>query len=220
VEFNGQRDLAKAAEEFDPIDRDGQEKMAAEFDPFDLTGRDVPVKMVAAFDQIDPIVQAVRIDLAKAAAERSVLDFGRTVDRMAIDFPTVDPMVTDSPTAVRGKAATANVGTATTGAIGLLTTDPIEFRIAIGGINGAAIATTTAGNTGTAIGAITVIGTTAIGGIATKYDGRTPSTSTTGAGPPGRPSLVGSTTVGPSPCTTTMAKTCTTKTTRYITATR
>jgi hypothetical protein len=90
-----------------------------------------------------------------------------------VGFPTDDPMATDSLTddrmaigspIVPAKVAAARSGIATTGRTGQPIIDPIEFPIAIGGTIGAAIIATTAGNTGTLIGAIMMTGTTTIGG--------------------------------------------------------
>ncbi|MCI0332142.1 MAG: hypothetical protein L0228_02815 [Planctomycetes bacterium] len=72
-------------------------------------------------------------------------------------------------TRVRPVPVRADNGDRVTGPI----TGPIEFQIAIGGITGAATVTTTCGSIGTAIGTITITGTTAIGGITTTFTIRT-----------------------------------------------
>jgi hypothetical protein len=154
VVFNGQRDPARAAALSDP------ESTTARAD------RRVLAKAAAA--RKDPgcglAAMTGHLALAKAAAERNVPGCGLTDGQTAIGSPTVAPMATDSPTNVPAKAEVENAGTATTGATGLPTIGPIEFRIATGGTIGAAIVTTTAGNTGTRTGAIMTTGSTTIGG--------------------------------------------------------
>jgi hypothetical protein len=131
-----------------------------------MVGHLVPVRAEAerkdpGFDLTAMVGHLVPV---KAEAERSVPEFGLTVGQMAIGSPIVAPMATDFPTGVLVKAAAGNVGPATIGATGQPIIGPIEFPIVIGGMIGAAIVTTTAGNTGTVIGTIMITGSTTIGG--------------------------------------------------------
>ena len=80
------------------------------------------------------------------------------------------------------KEAEANSGGLATGPI----IDPIGFPIAIAGTTGVATIKTTFGNTGTAIGTITIIGTTTTGGITITSTIRTIPISTIGVTRRGR----------------------------------
>jgi hypothetical protein len=136
---------------------------------------------------------AARLVPGKVAAVRNAQVFVPMVGRTTVDSPTDDPITVDSPIVDRmaiafrivgrtgpAKAAPASVGIVMTGAIGRTTIGLIESRIVIDGIAGATEIVTTFGTIGTIIGTITMIGTTAIGGIDTTSIGGMRPTSITG----------------------------------------
>ena len=120
------------------------------------------------------------------------------------------------------KAAVANDGIARIGRSTPTIIAPIASPIAIVGTTGettiASSFTTTGTINGTTTTGTAAIGGTTIGGDTITGTARTIPISITGVGPPGPRSRVGSATVGSSPCTTTMAITCTTIPARSTTA--
>jgi hypothetical protein len=172
VEYNDQHDPAKAAAESVPIDR-----AAVATDLVVVAVGLVPTDpAVAVIDRAEEvIVQTGRIVPAKVAAANRI--------DPATDFPIVRMIDRIGLVRVAAVSSGGRVKTATGPIIA-----PTVSTIGTSGTTGEAIIAATSTTTGATTGIDMATGTRATGGIATRIGrGDMGTTSTTGAGPPGRP---------------------------------